>query len=168
MNAPAASPRRAWREPMVWLVAGLPLLSIVAGVGLVVVAVRSGNVDALSGGVRRTAQVQAEDTHADEEALRRNLTGTLRRDANTVVVALHGDAGDMSTLRLRLLHPGAAARDVELTLERIAPRRWHAIDLPAAANAWNLRVEPEDGRWRLAGRLGADAADATLRPLWQR
>ena len=42
-----------WREPMVWLVFGLPLASIVAGVTLVVIAVRSGGADTVSDQVQR-------------------------------------------------------------------------------------------------------------------
>ena len=47
MNDPRepARKRSPWREPMVWLVIGLPLASVVAGVGLVIVASRSGSSD---------------------------------------------------------------------------------------------------------------------------
>jgi hypothetical protein len=169
MNAIAGSPRRsAWREPMLWLVAGLPFASIVAGLVLVFVIARGGNVDPLSAGVRRTAQVQAEDTRADEEALRRGLHANLQREADGVVLDVQGETGDAATLRLRLLHPTTAAQDREFTLQRIAPRRWRSGGVPASTHAWHVRVEPGDGRWRLAGRLDAAADGADLEPLWRR
>jgi uncharacterized protein len=169
MNAPVASPRRsAWREPMLWLVAGLPFASIVAGLVLVFVIARGGNVDPLSAGVRRTAQVQAEDTRADEEALRRGLQANLQRDASGIVLEVQGDAGDVATLRLHLLHPTVAAQDQEFTLKRISQRRWRSDDGPGSTHAWNVRVEPADGHWRLAGRLDAAADSASLEPLWRR
>ena len=37
--------RPPWREPMLWLVAGLPVASVVAGFALLIVASRSGSSD---------------------------------------------------------------------------------------------------------------------------
>lgn len=165
-------PRRrgAWREPMLWLVAGLPAVSVVAGISLIV-AIARGNVDALSTDVRRTAQIQAEDTRPDEEALRRGLRATIQRAPSQagLLVELHGDAGgDTAGLRLNLLHPTTAAYDRVLKLERVDAQRWRAAEMPAASNAWHLRLEPADGRWRLAGRLEAAAERAALEPVWRR
>lgn len=161
--------RSAWREPMLWLVAGLPAVSVIAGVALLVAIARD-NVDALSAGVRRTAQIQAEDTRADEEALRRGLSATLRRGAppDGLVLELHGAADDTTALRLYLLHPAAAARDREVKLDRVDAQHWRAAEMPATTNAWHLRLESADGRWRLAGRLEAAADGAALEPLWRR
>lgn len=50
-----------WRVPVFWLVIGLPVLSIVAGVGLVVVAARSGGADVVSDPVQRVSQIQTAD-----------------------------------------------------------------------------------------------------------
>ena len=161
------APRRAWREPMVWLVAGLPLLGVVAGIAIVVAALRSGGADALSDGVRRSAQVQVENTAADEEALRRGLAAQLRIDAGVIEVSLRRGPGDAPALRLRLLHPGVAARDRELLLPRSGDGRWRAPAGDLAAHAWNLRLEPTGAQWRLAGRLDAGATQADLQPLWQ-
>jgi hypothetical protein len=161
--------RSAWREPMLWLVAGLPAASVAAGVALLV-AISRDNVDALSAGVRRTAQIQAEDTRADEEALRRGLSATVRRGAppDGLVLELHGDADGTAALRLLLLHPAAAAHDLEPKLERLDAHHWRAAQPPATTNAWHLRLESADGRWRLAGRLEAAADGATLEPVWRR
>lgn len=172
MNAVVEPQRRsAWREPMLWLVAGLPAASVVAGFVLIFAIARHGSTDSLSGSVRRTAQIQAEDTRADEEALRRDLQANLRQEADGVVLDLRGDAGDAGdapSLRLRLLHPAEAAHDRELALERVAPGRWRASATLDTTHAWNLRVESVDGRWRLAGRLDAGTAGAALEPLWRR
>ncbi|GMV31172.1 MAG: hypothetical protein AMXMBFR59_32970 [Rhodanobacteraceae bacterium] len=170
MSAPGEPQRRsAWREPMLWLVAGLPAVSVAAGIALIVWIAR-GNLDALSTDVRRTAQIQAEDTRPDEEALRRGLRATVQRDASPagLRVELHGDAGDTAGLRLNLLHPTSAAQDRELKLERVDAQHWRAAEMPAASNAWHLRLESADGGWRLAGRLEAAADRAALEPVWRR
>ena len=50
------------REPMMWLVVGLPIAAVVAGVALIVISLRSGSVDAVIDPVERTAQMQVSRT----------------------------------------------------------------------------------------------------------
>ena len=56
------------REPMVWLMLGLPLASVVAGVGLLVAAVRSGGADEVTDVVQGTAQIQVSTLGPDARA----------------------------------------------------------------------------------------------------
>lgn len=164
VSSPTSS---AWRQPVFWLVLGLPLLGIVAGVGIVVAAVQSGGSDALSSAVRRTAQIQLEDTAADLAALQRGLRAELDRDSEHGLLSLRV-SGDTAAdeLELRLLHPVQAKQDRVLVLRR-AGERWLGDAGSAVDGRWNLRLQPRDGSWRLAGRLEANAAQATLQPLWQ-
>ncbi|MBL8298517.1 MAG: FixH family protein [Rhodanobacteraceae bacterium] len=155
---------------MLWLVAGLPLAAVAAGVTLIAVLAAGGKTDVLSPAVRRTAQVQVEDIRADETALRKGLGATLQRrmPGGGLDLELRGDAGGEAPLRLRLLHPATAAYDSELQLERIDAQHWRSAQTPASTHAWHVRVEPADGRWRLAGRLEPEAERIELEPLWRR
>lgn len=163
----ASPPSSAWRQPVFWLVLGLPLLGVVAGVGIVVAAVSSGGSDALSSRVRRTAQIQLEDTAADLAALQRGLSAQLQRDGEHGLLTLRM-SGDIAAdeLELQLLHPAQAKRDRVLVLHR-AGEGWLSDTDIAVDGRWTLRLQPRDGSWRLAGRLEANAAQASLRPLWQ-
>lgn len=168
MNTLTASPSSsAWRQPVFWLVLGLPLLGIIAGIGIVVAAISSGGSDALSSSVRRTAQIQLEDTAADLAALQRGLRAELRRDGEHGLLSLRVN-GDTTAdeLELQLLHPSQAKRDRVLVLRR-AGDRWLSDAGVAVDGRWSLRLQPRDGSWRLAGRLEANAAQASLQPLWQ-
>lgn len=164
VSSPTSS---AWRQPVFWLVLGLPLLGIVAGVGIVVAAVHSGGSDALSSAVRRTAQIQLEDTAADLAALQRGLQAELQRDGEHGLLSLRV-SGDITAdeLELQLLHPSQAKQDRVLPLRR-AGDHWFSDSGVAVDGRWNLRLQPRDGSWRLAGRLEAQAAQASLQPLWQ-
>lgn len=167
----ASTPPRPWfREPLVWLVIGLPAMVVVAGVWTLVVAARAGGADSVPDTVRRTAQVQQADLGPDREAARLGLEAELAVDASSgaLQVALRGPAADAqpALLWLELRHP-VRAEDQRLPLSR-AGEAWRGR-LPAAggdgiAHDWILRLGPEDGAWRLAGRLEAEAAAATLRP----
>lgn len=165
-DAPALSPRRAWREPLVWLVWGLPALVVVAGFATLAIAIRAGGADAVPAEVRRTAQIQVEDLAADRVALDIALRGELAVAPGTGAVALtlaSRDAIRETRLRLRLSHPSRADDDLELLLTR-GGEAWHGRLPATASHAWNLDLAPLDARWRLAGRLEPGQAGATLRP----
>ena len=59
--------RAAWREPMLWLVAGLPLAVVAAAFATIYVARHTG-IDESAARTRRNAHVQIEDHAADREA----------------------------------------------------------------------------------------------------
>jgi hypothetical protein len=161
MNAPA---RRAWREPLVWLVAALPAASIAAGIVLLVLAGRSGTVDAVADPVQRTAQVQVTDLRADVRAREAGLSAIARRSGDVIEVRPVAGAFDRrASLTLVLRHPVEAARDRTIVL---APMRegWRARMAMETGHDWILSLAAADGRWRLQGRWRAGASDATLQP----
>jgi hypothetical protein len=166
---PQPTVRPAWREPMVWLVAGLPAFGVIAGLLIVVAAVRAGGADALSTQVRRTGQIQQENLAPDLAAARAGLVAELHVEAaqGQLHVVLAGrEAVVADQLQLRLIHGSQAVQDREITLQRRGTQ-WVGQTAPAGGNAWTLRLQPPDGSWRLGGRLPAGAAAAHLQALWQ-
>lgn len=160
--------RGAWREPMLWLVVVLPAIVVVAAIVTLVLAIRSGGSDAVPVEVQRTAQIQVADLDADREALRLGLRGELLLDADTgaVQLALQTQAQAPfggERLALQLTHPQSAAADLSIPLVR-SGSQWLGRVPPDGAHAWNLALAPDDGTWRLVGRLPAGAARATLAP----
>lgn len=153
----------AWREPMLWLVWGLPLCVVAAAVITIGVALHS-PFDASAAQTRRIAQMQLEDLSADREAARLQLRADLRFGAarDEVIIAIESPFSSQEVLELALLHPTAASHDrhVELQHESAA---WRATLPRLPTHAWELRVQPRGGQWRLSGRLHANASQATLR-----
>ncbi len=74
------SPRPPLREPMVWLVIGLPVVAVVAGIALLVIATRSGSSDAVIDTVARTAQIQTAELGPDARAQALKLSAVLQVD----------------------------------------------------------------------------------------
>ncbi|RZA20111.1 MAG: nitrogen fixation protein FixH [Lysobacteraceae bacterium] len=165
MDAQAARARPAWREPMVWLVAVIPAASVVASVALLVSAARSsGNNDAVTDQVRRTAQIQVEDLAPDLAARKLGLGATLRMDADRIELRpTSGAFPQQGLLRLALRHPLRADGDVELLLQP-AGGHWQARHAVALDHDWNLTLSPPDGHWRLQGRLLRSERGTTLQP----
>lgn len=153
-----------WREPMVWLVFGLPLASIVAGVALVAIAVRSGGADTVSDQVQRVAQVQTADLSMDSVASRRKLSAVLRaQDGVIEVLPATGDFDRARPLRLVLTHPSQARADLRIEL---APSTlgWRAQTALDSSHDWSLQLLPADSSWRLRGRLLKQQHAARLGP----
>ena len=91
--------RPFWREPMMWLVIGLPLLSVVAGVLLLTLAVRDSS-DSVGDLVQRTAQIQVSDLSPDARARDLRLSAIVRIDEGYVeVLPVTGDFDRTRPLR---------------------------------------------------------------------
>ncbi|MBD7986579.1 FixH family protein [Luteimonas sp. Sa2BVA3] len=155
--------RPFWREPMMWLVLGLPAASVVAGVILVSLAARDSS-DSVGDVVTRTAQIQVSDLSPDARARDLRLSAIVRVDEGFVeVLPVTGDFERGQPLRLVLRHPALAASDLELRAEA-ADNGWRAeVELPLDHD-WKLEVMPEGMPWRLQGRLPAGQRAAHVKP----
>lgn len=158
-------PRPAWREPMVWLVAGLPLASVIAGIALVVIASRSGGSDSIADPVRRTAQIQTADLGPDARARQLQLSAVVRIDdaGNVHLLPVSGQFRRDAPLRIALRHPARADLDRDLLL---LPDEtgWMATASIGVTHDWNVQLSPQDGQWRLQGRVPRGQRAAHLSP----
>jgi uncharacterized protein len=162
--------RSAWREPMVWLVALIPLAAIAGTLWMVLAASTApGNDDAVADPVRRTAQVQQADLGPDARADAMHLSAIVRRSVargrqqRIEVLPVDGDFGAAPVLSLALRHPSRADGDHTLLLKR-TETGWRGEADFDITHDWNLQLAPADGAWRLQGRWPARQQAAYLRP----
>ena len=153
-----------WRMPVMWLVVGLPLASIIAGVGLVITAVNTGGADSVTDKVDRMSQIQTTDLGPDSQAQALKLSAIVRIDAGMVeVLPVTGEFGRNLPLRLSLEHPLQAQEDRVLELKP-SVRGWQVEADIDDAHDWRLQLTPADTRWRLKGRLPRQQYAARLAP----
>lgn len=148
---------------MVLLVVGIPAASVIAGIGLLVIAVTNSREDQVIDRVQRTAQIQVSNLDADMQARDLGLTGVLQ--VNAEGVRLLPGAGRWpreAALRLRLVHPVDGSGDRVLELRPDATG-WQAPGPIDRSHAWQLQLESAQG-WRLVGRLPRDATAVHLGP----
>src|SRR5690606_21301859 len=101
--------RPFWREPMMWLVIGLPLVVVIACVNLLIVASRDSS-DAVGDVVQRTAQIQVADLSPDARARDLRLSAIIRIDEGYLeVLPVTGEFKRDQPLRVVLRHPALAA-----------------------------------------------------------
>lgn len=155
-----------WRQPVIWLVVGLPLASVVAGIIMIMVAGGSDAIDTSPDQVRRTAQIQTTDLGPDEVAGAARLSAIVRLDPErklVEVLPVNGDFERNAPLRLALAHPTRAELDLELLLQptELGWRIEAGID---SSHDWNVRLGPLDAHWRLQGRLPKGQLATNVRP----
>ncbi len=161
MNESSKSP---WRIPVFWLVIGLPLLSIVAGVGLVVIAARSGGADVVSDPVKRVSQIQTADLGPDEAAKKLGLSAVLRvEDGIVEVLPATGRFNTTAPLHLVLEHPTRKADDLQLELAPQGPG-WRIEQAVDGEHDWVVQLRDDANQWRLQGRLPKQQHATRLSP----
>jgi len=151
----ANEPRRSpWREPMVWLLVAIPALAVLASVVLLVAAGRtSGNNDLVPDKVQRTGQAQVGDLGPSQRARSMGLGAVVRVSAGAINAFPTGGRFDRGKpLELSLAHPLEAAQDASFELKPTA-LGWHADGNVDTGHDWNARLQPQDGAWRIEGRL---------------
>jgi hypothetical protein len=149
------------RNPVAWLMVGIPVLTVIAGFWTLWLAAGSGATDSHPDRVRRTAQVQEASLAADENAAALGLSARLQVDAGTTVVSLQPSPGPLAPV-LRLVHPFESSRDRVVELSP-GPRGWQGGSL-AAAHAWQLQMTAADGSWRLVGRYTPGDTEVAMAP----
>lgn len=153
-----------WRMPIMWLVVGLPLASIVAGVGLVIVATSTGGADSVTDKVDRMSQIQTTDMSPDSQAQALKLSAIVRIEAGVVeVLPVTGQFQRNEPLRLSLEHPLQAQEDRVLELKP-SVRGWEAQADVDDGHDWRLQLAPADAHWRLKGRLPKQQYAARVAP----
>ncbi|MCB1561548.1 MAG: FixH family protein [Xanthomonadales bacterium] len=149
---PEQTHRPALREPLLWLVIGLPLAAVVAGILTLVIAIRAGGADALPDPVRRTAQIQQLDLGPDHLARDASLTGNLQIEADgRMRLQLDGEVAQ-AVLLLQLIHPADAAQDRQIALHRDAAAWSGSVSDIDTGHDWRLQLMSPDQGWRLHGR----------------
>ena len=155
-----------WRQPIMWLVVGLPGITVIALVSLVIIAAGPGSTDSIDTSVQRTGRMQTADLGPDQTAARLQLSALLRIDRGSLeVLPLHAGFDTGRPLRLAMRHPARADLDREFVLQP-SGGNWRA---PAPTleldHDWTLQLAPEGGAWRLQGRLVKGQLSARLQPV---
>ncbi|RZA33086.1 MAG: nitrogen fixation protein FixH [Lysobacteraceae bacterium] len=158
-----------WRQPVMWLVIGLPLASVLAGIVMIKVAGGSDAIDTSPDQVARMAQIQTTDLGPDEVAGEGRFSAVVRMDPEhrlVEVLPVSGDFDRTAPLRLALVHPTRQELDRELLLQP-TELGWRIEAELDGSHDWNLRLGPSDARWRLQGRLPKGQLATNLRPRLQ-
>ncbi|PJK08926.1 nitrogen fixation protein FixH [Lysobacteraceae bacterium NML120232] len=156
------------REPMLWLVVGLPLVVVVASFITLYLAITSGEVAESRDEVQRLGRVlQETDLGPDEQAAALGLTALLReREGKVEIVPMAGRWQRQNPLRLLVEHPVDSSKDRTLEMTPQPGGTWlSSADFETERNNdWKFSLGDTDGTWRLRGRMPKEQLSAVLTP----
>lgn len=102
----------------------------------------------------------------DHAAAAMGLAAHAQFGGERVVLQLTGHPAQWpARLNLRILHPTRAGRDQMVTLFAQGGGRYAGACKTLTENKWDLLLEDDARRWRLAGRLALGRSEAALAPV---
>lgn len=151
---------KAWfREPWPWLLAGGPVLVIVASLISFWIAIRSSD-GLVSEDYYHQGLAAQETISRSDKALALGLVARVRLTADALNVQLSASATGYQVppaLRVTLSHPTRAGMDQTQLIRRGGSGYSGGLRLPAAGH-WLILIEDEAKTWRLMGSVVLPAA----------
>jgi hypothetical protein len=142
-----------WKEPMVWLVAGLPLIAVVASFTSYFIAADKPD-PLVNEGYYKEGMAPIKDTTRENRAAALAIAGELTLAQGVAHLKLSGHLDAMPpSLELLLLHPTLAAQDLRIVLNGDGRGEYSGVMFGGSQGKRHWILEPSDHAWRLAGEL---------------
>ena len=161
--AAMTEPRKPWQEPMVWMMVGIPALTVIGGFYTLYLAFSSGPLDTIQASVQHVGKGQSLQSTADNTASQGHYRGYLviDRQAQPWQLTLKTIPENLTSQPIDVLfvHANLADRDVRISLQSGSGR----LTAPLDFTPQQIVVTDVAGSWRLVGSYG-DAANIALTP----
>lgn len=156
MMALDLSERPWWKEPMVWLIAGLPATAVVAGFTTYFIAAHEPDSLVRSDYRKEGFALVEKTTAADKRASDLGLLARLTIRDGQLAITLKGRKKiEPGRLGLTIIHPTKESRDMHLALEPAGGASYLAALPDLGGGKRILVLEPEDRTWRITGQWQA-------------
>ncbi|WP_445144633.1 FixH family protein [Dyella sp. Tek66A03] len=154
--------RRLWREPMIWMLVGLPLASVAIGFSLLFAAVHPGRED------REMADKQIQVGRmlvSARSAVEVSTQGLVLRTKGDMIEALPMDGnfprGGKLTLTLTSPHAPGGNRSYQLVPSELG---WRGLGSLEGSDDWAVQLTPDNAVWLLRGHWPSQARFIHLKP----
>jgi hypothetical protein len=147
---PISPPRPPWKEPLVWLVFGIPALTIPAGLVTWWIAAQRADSNVAEDWYKRGMTVNR-SLERESRAAAMGLTAriTLTGD-HDLRIRLTANVALPDTVSVLLTHPVRAEQDRRLSLDRQVDGSYRIVSPLVGKGNWGVAIEAQD--WRLAAR----------------
>lgn len=135
-----SSPSRWYKEPMMLLIVGIPLVAVAWGGVMLTLALKSKD-SLVSDSYYKDGVSYTENQHAFEAAKRLQVTAEVRFDKDEVRLELQGYFDEYpNTLQLQLIHPTLEERDLTVFLQRMPDGSYAGVNELAVAEIGRAHV----------------------------
>jgi uncharacterized protein len=141
-----------------WFLIAFPATAVIAGIATLLIATADPDGLVVSDYYKAGLAINRDfERQRRAEAMGLNARLELDPETGNVRLRLEGDTAngilDVTWVRLWLVHPTRAHRDLQAELYRdLSGALSGPVGFPGEGY-WRVVVEPEDGSWRLTGRL---------------
>jgi hypothetical protein len=143
-----------WKERMVWLIIGLPLSAVVAGLATFYIAVHNAD-DIVKDEYVKTGMAVEAPRERLQQAAKMGLAATLSYNGGKLEMRLLKQGPQADTLFLTLVHPTRAELDTQITLTSVGQGKYQARVELTGQGKRHLILEPPGHTWRLEGNWHA-------------
>jgi hypothetical protein len=153
MTLTPSESRPWWKEPMIWLIIGLPTAAVIASFASYFIAAHEPDSMVKSEYRKEGFAVVAPITAADQTATTLGLTARLTTREGQLEVALLGNlAAAPKRLTLNIVHPTLENQDLHILLAHSHELSYIAPAPVLGSGKRILVLEPEDRAWRITGQ----------------
>ena len=142
-----------YREPWPWILIAIPAVSVILGIVMVVLAVRT-NDGLVTGDYYRQGLAINRVLEREAKARALGIQASIGFDPSRTLIhaIIAGDVRRDRVLRISFSHPTRAGLDREAVLSPDGTGTWRGRIAPlAAAEKWHVIVEEPRTGWRLTG-----------------
>lgn len=143
-----------YRYPWTWFLIAVPLLTIIACIVTIVLAVRSQD-GLVSDDYYKDGLAINQSLERDRRAAERGLSAYmgLLPDGKSLVLQLNGDQIELP-VKLAFLHATRQAHDQSIEISHLGANGQARADIDSLIpGKWYVQLESESGQWRLKGKL---------------
>jgi hypothetical protein len=156
------SSRPWWKEPMVWLIAGLPATAVVASFTTYFIAAHDPDSLVKADYRKEGFAVVAPASDADKTAAALGLSARLMTRNGRMELVLRGHLADKpKQLALSIVHPTREKQDIHIVLEHSSELSYIGPAADMGSGKRILVLEPTDRTWRITGQWMAPFSGMT-------
>jgi uncharacterized protein len=147
MSTPAPPHANPWREPLVWMIVGIPALTVVAGIVTFWIAAQRADSNVAVDYYKRGLTVNLA-LEREQRAAQMAVSATIAVSSGEMVVSVYGRLPSApESVMVTLTHPVRAERDLRLLLPRSADGSYRTAMPALDGDRWQMSIEGAD--WRL-------------------
>jgi hypothetical protein len=156
------SDRPWWKEPMVWLIVGLPATAVVASIATYFIAAHDPDSLVRADYRKEGFALVEKTTQADRLAAELGLVARMAVNNGKLELDLKSRLDTVpARVSLTIIHPTQESQDIHLLLEPSGAGSYVATAPDVGSGKRILVLEPEDRAWRITGRSMAPFSGIT-------
>lgn len=135
-----------------WFLISLPLSAVIAGITTIFIAMDKPDGLVVDDYYKKGLGINRELAR-EQLAAELGISTQLQLTDNQLLLQLKGKIPLPEKLIVNFIHPTKAQSDTIWTLTKIQQNQYAGTITPLAGVNWHIKIEPEQGNWRLSGRL---------------